>query len=312
MAVKQNITELEMTVRASVALLQKRIYDLKKQESIASLDQLAQRLSISKSTLTEYLRHWGDTTRHKPLLPRPENFAVLRRACLTITDEDAKIIQAGMKARRHLAALRHRKSHMSRTPPLRARGRQPVLNRALESNTAPPAQPVATTNNALPTKASVLQLFERLMEVLGTSIGEQLGSAIQAQLPLVTAPALPPTTAAAPNDPRALLLAHAERYQIGDMSAILTKDNVEAINISGWTEADQTQFLAYANLVLVEARKCLLLLAQFEPDQLREDLLRHLARNAGLLWRTYKVASSVAPIEYVQDIDLARQCGNID
>lgn len=103
----------------------------------------------------------------------------------------------------------------------------------------------------------------------------------------------------------------AGRYDIGDMPAVLTKENFETVDVSQWTEHERQQFLGYANLALEEARKCLLLLAQFTPENDREELLKRLGRNADLLWRTYRAASSVAPMEFVRDIELAGMCGNI-
>jgi hypothetical protein len=41
-------------------------------------------------------------------------------------------------------------------------------------------------------------------------------------------------------------------------------------------------------------------------------MLERLGRNADLLWRTYQAASSVAPIEYVRDIQLANKCGQLN
>ena len=107
------------------------------------------------------------------------------------------------------------------------------------------------------------------------------------------------------------VLAMAQRYDYGDMRAVLTKDNFSSIDISSWKAEERQRFLEFTNKSLEQARACLVLLAQFGPDKDREALLEKIGTNADLLWRTYSAASSAAPMQYIQDIDLRQRCSNV-
>lgn len=254
-------------------LLRKRLREVMEQQGLKSQEKLADYLGISRGTIGPYF--WPKESS----LPTPETLQKLREKIPTITDEDARILETAYsrkasQSRSRGSEKRFGKKRSSRQPP------------------APSASPGTTRQTLAPSSSDDKDAkIGRLVRQLLTEVAQN--GSVKADI----------------SDPLALLHSHAEeRYRIGDMPSILTKENFETVNVLGWSEVEQQQFLGYANLVLEESRKCMLLLAQFTPDQIRDELLEQLARNADLLWRTYKAASSVAPIEYVKDIELARKC----
>lgn len=101
-----------------------------------------------------------------------------------------------------------------------------------------------------------------------------------------------------------LLASGLKRFQVGDFPYILSTQEFSRISTAKWTEAEKSQLLDFVNFVLEQARLCMLVLAQLSPDKVRENVARKIGQNADLLWRTYKVASSIVPIEYLDSIDL--------
>lgn len=257
-------------------LLRKRVREVKEQQGLKSQEELSEYLDISRSTINHY---FGP----KASLPTPETLQKLREKIPAITDDDARVLETAYS---RMASLSRSRAAEKRHSKKRAHSKQDTAASSQLDSTRQ-MTPVSSTDDK---DAKIGRLVRQLLtEVVQNGSVKDIIS-----------------------DPIAVLGSHAEaRYQIGDMPSVLTKDNFEALDVSGWSETEQQQFLSYANLVLEESRKCMLLLAQFEPDQVRDDLLERLARNADLLWRTYKAASSVAPIEYVKDIELARKCENL-
>lgn len=59
-------------------------------------------------------------------------------------------------------------------------------------------------------------------------------------------------------------------------------------------------------------RVSLLALAQLQPDLVRENLLRQLSAELEALWRAYRVARSLVPMEVIREIDLNSRSVNSD
>lgn len=252
-------------------LLRQRLLEAMQKRGLKTREQLAELIGVSVNTINPYLRQ------KKVAIPLPMTLKRIRDKITEISEADAKIIGIAYS----------RKMSQSRSQAADKRFSRKRPHRAISSPSTHVTQP--TEPEVLPNSkdAAVGRLVRQLFSTI-TQNGCSNADAI---------------------DPVALLRTFVgQRYQIGDMLSILTRKNFEEIDTSYWSDQNQQQFLNYANLVLEESRKCMLLVAQFVPDELREDLLRRLARNADLLWRTYKVASSVAPIDYVQDIELASKC----
>lgn len=255
-------------------LLRQRLKAVMERQGLKSQEELADYLGISRGTVGPYL--WPKES----ALPTPETLKKLRGKIPEITDADARILETAYSRKASQSRSRAAEKRYGRKRPKRPQAAAPEPIPAMPQQTIVP--PSSDDRDAK---------IGRLVRQLLTEVAQNGG--------VRTSPA----------DPVALLHSlAAERYQVGDMPSVLTKDNFETLNVSRWSERDRQQFLGYANIVLEESRKCMLLLAQFKPDTIREELLERLARNADLLWRTYKAASSVAPIEYVKDIELARKC----
>lgn len=256
-------------------LLRQRLRETMEQQGLKTQEQLAEYLGIPRNTIGPYFCPMEHA------LPTPETLEKLRGKITVITDDEARLLETAYSRKLSLSRARGAEKRWGKKQPH-------------QTKNAAPSASLITAQQTIPSLSSPNDkdaTIGRLVRQLLTAI-TQNGS-----------------TKPLPTDSIALLCSQAEqRYQIGDMPSVLTKDNFKAVDVSQWSAAEQQQFLSYANLVLEESRKCLLLLAQFEPGHIRDNLLERLARNADLLWRTYKAASSVAPIEYVQDIELARKC----
>lgn len=263
---------IDQQISEASQLLRQKLRDFMAANNLTRLTQLEQRVGIDRRRLGSYLA--------KKCLPTPENLRTLRQSVPEITEADARIIETAYS----------RKSSQSRSRGAERRFGRPRLKKSQAAASAPAperCQPTTAPLSSIDRDAKIGRLVQQLLvEVVCNG-----------------------SMRVSPLEPTTLLRSLAgERYHIGDMPSILTKDNFETLDVSQWSEADRQQFLGYANLVLEESRKCMLLLAQFKPDTIRDELLERLARNADLLWRTYKAASSVAPIEYIKDIELARKC----
>lgn len=255
-------------------LLRKRLREVMEQQGLKSQEELSEYVGISRCTIGPYF--WSK----KSVLPTPETLQKLREKIPAITDDEVRLLETAYSRKASLSRSRGAEKRWGKNP---SRQSQDATQTALPDTARETVSPSSSDEKDAKIGRLVRQL---LTEVV------QNGS-----------------VKAITSDPITLLGAYAvHRYQIGDMPSVLTKDNFETLNVSHWCKAESQHFLGYANLVLEESRKCMLLLAQFKPDQVRDDLLERLARNADLLWRTYKAASSVAPIEYVKDIELARKC----
>ncbi|OGZ68660.1 MAG: hypothetical protein A3D44_04060 [Candidatus Staskawiczbacteria bacterium RIFCSPHIGHO2_02_FULL_42_22] len=205
-------------------------------------------------------------------LPTPKTLNRIRRRASEITEEDARIIETGFSRM------------ISRT---RSEGAKTKIEgpKAGPDNRPAPSVPPPFEQSAEP-ESLALQLIAMILE---------------------------DAAKASSLNPIALLSqAGLGRYSVGDMPWILTKDNFRCFDITKWTPEEQGQFLAYTNLVLEQARKCMLLLAQFEPGQVRDELGERLARNADLLWQTFRVATHVLPGELIKDIDLELMCKSLN
>lgn len=268
---------MDNQIKEALQLLRVRLKEVMARQNLKFTTELAVYLEIPRSTLQAYLRQSDSQTGIS--LPAPKTLAKIREKAAEINDADAVIIERAysrMSSQSHSQAGSSRRSDGAKTPTLaqvpETRGEQ--------------AAPACTVDEK---DAQIGSLVRRIVErvVAGKSISAELLS------------------------PADLLGQPGDRYEIGDMPSILTSNNFETIDVSHWTDSEKHQFLGYLNFVLEEARKAMRLLAQFKPDSIRDHLLEKSGRNADLLWRTYKVASSVAPIEYVNDIDLERKCHEI-
>lgn len=258
-------------VTEACQLLRQRLREAMKKRGYLTRAQLAHFIGVSINTIHPYLRQ------NKVALPSPETLKRIRDSIPEISDADAKIIGIAYSRKMSQSHSQAADKRLGRKGPRHA--------------VTAPVRPPARSDDTAPTSGNTDEAIGRLVRQLFSTITQN------------------GCFTSDPTDPVALLRTFVgQRYQVGDMPSILTKENFEKINVSHWSEQSRQQFLNYANLVLEESRKCMVLLAQFESDKLRDDLLRRLARNADLLWRTYKVASSVAPIDYVQDIELASKC----
>lgn len=255
-------------------LLLNRLSEFMKQKGFKVREELAEYVGISVNTMSHWFRP------KECALPRPEALKKLREKISAITDDDARVLETAYSRKISLARLRGGECHSER----------PISK--LDKSALAPSKTVqqAIASSSFDDKDAKIGRLVRqlLMEVQNGNIAAAADISV---------------------DPMALLCSWPdERYKIGDMPSVLTKENFKALDVSQWSETEQQQFLAYANLVLEESRKCMLILAQLKPDCIRDKLLERLARNADLLWRTYKAASSVAPMEYIKDIELAHKC----
>ncbi len=264
---------MDSQIQEATTLLCDRLKEVMSRKGFQFETELARYLGTPRETLRRYFKPRSSKSRLS--LPSPETLAKIRKKVPEITDDDAAIIGTAYS---RILSQAHSLGNEVRF------GGKPKESLPTEASLNEHRRPMLdpTDDKDATIGRRVRQVVAEVMDGKSMTIGSF--------------------------SPVDLLSQLGDRYQIGDMPAILTKHNFATINVSSWTQSDKHNFLGYLNFALEEARKAMSLLAQFKPDDMRDDLLQKAGRNADLLWRTYKVASSVAPMEYVNDIDLTRKC----
>lgn len=258
-------------IKAASDLLVARMQEFMANHNIPSGSALARETGLPEGSVNGYL--------YRGRLPEP---GYLRRLCekiTTITDADAKIL--AVASSRNISLSRSHAGAQPREGKPRSKGGHGTLAKE------PPV-------NSQPHPAQVLPGRDVLTEV---HVGRLVMELWQALVP-----------AGAQTQAVSLWAQDQSPYAIGDMPAVLTKDNFREIDASSLPAEEKDKLVAYANRAFEEARKCLVLLAQLAPADMREEMLARLKVNATLLWRTYKVAKHVVPEEFLKDIDLALMC----
>ncbi|HSX25129.1 MAG TPA: hypothetical protein VLG69_04145, partial [Candidatus Andersenbacteria bacterium] len=147
-------------------------------------------------------------------------------------------------------------------------------------------------------------LFPRAQVVAESRSDAELGSIVRRLFATLMGQ---PMVSECPSSVKILSAIADKEYSAGDMPFILSKANFRDVDSKDWSKDDILRFQNFANLVLELSRKCLLIVAQLSKENLRDELIRRLGKNLDMLWSTYKVAASVAPIEYIQDIELSKR-----
>lgn len=264
-------------IKAASELLVQRMKEFMALHTIPTCRALSKHTGLPNGSVAGYL--------YRGRLPESDRLKQLRGKITTITDEDVKILETAssrnISLSRSSAGAQPRNKKPGSSAKRQEPGRKPEVNSQPHPTQASPGRDVL---REVRIGQLAIELFGALMPA---------GSA-----------------KASAADQVASLLAQdkSSPYTIGDMPAVLTKDNFREIDVSGWSEAEKKQLADYTNQMLEQARKCLMLLAQFTPGTIREELLKRIRVNTGLLWRTYKVAVMVVPQQFIQDIDLSRVC----
>lgn len=258
-------------VRRGAELFHQRLREDMEQRGIEVVSLYCAALEISEKTLGRYLRE------DSLMLPTSSLLDGVRERVKTITDEDAEVIRLA----------RSRQSSLSRTTGYRSRRTSSTANSS-QPGLAASSLATATAETAASPLSREAQ-HDLMWQHFAAQLHERNGKLPKDYLSLLTGNSL-------------------DSFQVGGMPYILTPENFSAINVAGWTPEERQHFANFTSFVLERARMCLVLLAQFHPDQLREELAKQIGNAADLLWGTFKAASSVAPIEYVDSIRLERRC----
>lgn len=250
----------------AVALVQSRLRAYQKEKKILSQTELAQDLGLPRGTLKHYLNKRGAS------LPSPTALSAIRKT-VRFTDKEAREIETAYSRRASLSRSRAQPGHGKSARPGQSTA-QP--REQIRLHTPPTLESLSSRFDAL--EAEVKRLRQRVMR-------DGVPSSDYAQL---------------------LAGESAGRYSFGDTPYILTAESFQPIDTSQWSNEELQHFVGYANHVLTVCRKCMLLLAQFKPEEIRHELLDQLHTNLRLLWDTFKVASSAVPEELAEIIQMEK------
>lgn len=268
MTVTNRKTAKDPQIVRAIKLLRSRLREFMRKKGLETQDELADMLSMSRQTLGPYL--WPKSG----VLPTPDTMERIRKVVDTISDEDATLIGKAYSRRRSLGGAGGTDEEVSASLPS-----------AVSVSSAPTAKVPARPSGQVG-DAEIGRLVRQLFQAIAGNGAATVGF-----------------------NPVEYLLQQAQtRYNVGDKIAVPTEKNFTSVDVSAWTEADWNAFLAYTTLSLEEARKCMLILAQFKSDEARQHTLKHIGQNADLLWRAFQLASAVVPMLHVKDIDLQHLC----
>jgi hypothetical protein len=260
------IFDTDAEVRQAVVLLRTRLLEFKAERNIDSLEGLAQAVGIPFNSF-----RYADPG--NKVLPSPKNLERLERGLPNLTEQDMRTLKKAMARSTSLS-----RSQASKTR--RGESGQPASQ--------PPCLP-----------APFLGASANVAESQATKVAD-LDRVKQATLLLMAE-----TGEISEADPVSILLSMIDdRYDIGEMPAILQSSTFGRIDAGLWPPEYVNQLVGYANFLLEEMRRCLLVVAQITPDEVREELLERLSKNLGQFWPAYRAASSVAPHEYVRPAEL--------
>lgn len=267
-------------IKKAIDLLRQRLRDFTKEHNLSIVD-LARQLGVSDQTL----KHFTEPGNKR--LPNDKNLAQITKLGLgTVFSEDdvsvLEIANSRMASLAHSGAKKKKGSSEGGTVTKRPSPLEPAFK--------PSVANVDSRDNSNRHVQSVLDK-EKICQAISL-LGEVVSVPATAVLDL-------------------LLAQLHDRYEVGDMSAVLSAETFQTINVLAWNTEQLNQLTAYANFTLEEARRCLLLIAQLSPNEVREDLVDRLRRNLALFWPTYKAASSVHPHEYVRSVELETLCGGM-